>query len=443
MDVLNLGDNTAPLMWQTEQELATATTRLSSGLRINTAADDPSGLAISENLLSLANGFGRGAQNVDDAVNALTVADGALQNVTDILQRIRTLTVEANSDITSTTDRQDIQAEINQAMDEINSIAQNTTFNGRKLLDGSAANPVPAQPVGTVTQVTSPTNPSTGASSDQVANAQQGPQPGPGPLVTNVTVGTAGPAGYAQPPGAMLTVQVMGVDQATGGIIVRTTYYSSDPTFGPAVVQDDEYAPNSGASVQMFTDGTGAFPVSYQIANLTAQDVGASASFIIDSPQPAQTNGSALQVQYGASEGATTTVGINSVSTQALGIAGITVTPPQVTTYFIPFSPAVQENSSQISATYAEYKVDAAIQQVTTQRAALGAQMVSLQDGASNDLVAQNSLTAAESTIRDVDVASEVTQFTKLQITSQFQIQVLRQSDQMATMFYQLLTSNL
>jgi len=430
-------------MWQTEQELATATTRLSSGLRINTAADDPSGLAISENLLSLANGFGRGAQNVDDAVNALTVADGALQNVTDILQRIRTLTVEANSDITSTTDRQDIQAEINQALNEINSIAEKTSFNGRKLLDGSLANPMPPQPP-SVTQLLTPADPSTGASNDQVTNATGSVPPQPGPLISNVSTGISGAPGY-NTPGAMLIISVTGVDAATGGIIVHQELYSPDPNFGPSVITDSEVAPNSGPlnGLQLQNgDGT-QIVANFDLANLTAADVGTSVAYMLTSGQPATTGGAALQVQYGASEGATTTVAVNSVSTNALGISGISVLPPQITALAVGTTPVQQENSSQLSAQYAEYKVDAAIQQVTTQRAALGAQIVSLQDGASNDLVAQNSLTAAESTIRDVNVASEVTQFTKLQITNQFQVQVLRQSDQMATMFYQLLTSNL
>ena len=94
---LNLNRNQAAL--------GTAVTDLSSGLRINTAADDPSGLAIAESLQAQVNGFDQGAQNVQDATNAAQVAEGALQTTTDILQRIRTLAVEGASDITSTDDR--------------------------------------------------------------------------------------------------------------------------------------------------------------------------------------------------------------------------------------------------------------------------------------------------------------------------------------------------
>src|SRR6202165_6034137 len=119
--------------------LGVAVQRLSSGLRINTAADDPSGLAIAESLQSQVNGFDQGARNVQDATNASQVAEGALQTTTDILQRIRTLAVQGASDITSTDDRKNLQAEVQQLLLEVNRISQNTSFNGQSLLDGSHA----------------------------------------------------------------------------------------------------------------------------------------------------------------------------------------------------------------------------------------------------------------------------------------------------------------
>src|SRR6202142_2106165 len=99
-----------------QQALGTAVDRLSSGLRINTAADDPSGLAIAESLQAQVNGFDQGAQNVQDATNAAQVAEGALSTTTDILQRIRTLAVEGASDIVSDNDRGNLQAEVQQLL---------------------------------------------------------------------------------------------------------------------------------------------------------------------------------------------------------------------------------------------------------------------------------------------------------------------------------------
>jgi len=94
---LNLNKNQALLQ--------TAVNRLSSGLRINSAADDPSGLAIATRLNAQSSAFDQASYNVQDANNAVTVADGALQTETNILQRIRNLAVEASSDVTSDNDK--------------------------------------------------------------------------------------------------------------------------------------------------------------------------------------------------------------------------------------------------------------------------------------------------------------------------------------------------
>src|ERR1700694_897658 len=111
-----------------QSALGKAVTSLSSGLRINTAADDPSGLAIAESLQAQVNGFDQGAQNVQDATNAAQVAEGALSTTTDILQRIRTLAVEGASDITSSADRANLQAEVQQLLLEVNRMSPNTNF---------------------------------------------------------------------------------------------------------------------------------------------------------------------------------------------------------------------------------------------------------------------------------------------------------------------------
>ena len=128
-----------------QQSLGTSVRDLSSGLRVNTAADDPSGNAIAASLQTHAQAFNQASQNVTNARNAGAVADGALATVTDILLRIRELAVGAASTVESTSDRVNVQTEINQLLLEINRIAQNTNFNGRALLDGSIAGYQPAQ----------------------------------------------------------------------------------------------------------------------------------------------------------------------------------------------------------------------------------------------------------------------------------------------------------
>src|ERR1700752_1687767 len=92
-----------------QKQLQNVVTQLSSGLRINTAADDPSGLAIATNLQTQVDGFNQAVQNVQNANNAAQVAEGALQTTTDILQRIRSLAVDAASDINSNSDRTNLK----------------------------------------------------------------------------------------------------------------------------------------------------------------------------------------------------------------------------------------------------------------------------------------------------------------------------------------------
>lgn len=128
---LNLNKNQAALQQ--------AVTSLSSGLRINSAADDPSGLAISTNLQTQVDAFNTASQNVQNANNAAQVADGALATETDILQRIRNLAVEASSSIDSSSDTANLQSEVSQLLLEVNRISQSVTFNGQPLLDGSHA----------------------------------------------------------------------------------------------------------------------------------------------------------------------------------------------------------------------------------------------------------------------------------------------------------------
>lgn len=111
--------------------------RLSSGLRINTAADDASGLAISEKLRGQISGMKRASMNAQDGISYLQTAEGAMSSVTSMLQRMRELAVQAGNGIYTTNDREMLQLEVDQLKDEINRISQTSEFNTKKLLDGS------------------------------------------------------------------------------------------------------------------------------------------------------------------------------------------------------------------------------------------------------------------------------------------------------------------
>ena len=114
-------------------------TSLASGKRINSAADDAAGLAISEKLLTQTNGYSVGTNNAADGINLMNVADGALSGMQDSLQRIRELVVQAGNGIYSASDKELIQMEIDGLKQSIQDAAKGTEFNTMKLLDGSMA----------------------------------------------------------------------------------------------------------------------------------------------------------------------------------------------------------------------------------------------------------------------------------------------------------------
>jgi flagellin len=119
----------------TDNELSTATEDLSSGLRINTAADDAAGYTISQNLTGQMNGVGQASQNTQDAVSLVQTADGSLSEVEQMLQQIRTLAVEYNNGTLSSTDQAAIVTEVNQLTSEIERIGTTAQFNGIYLLN--------------------------------------------------------------------------------------------------------------------------------------------------------------------------------------------------------------------------------------------------------------------------------------------------------------------
>ncbi|MDF2178316.1 flagellin [Aliiglaciecola sp. CAU 1673] len=121
------------------QMLDTAFKRLSSGLRINSAADDAAGLQISDRLTSQINGLNQGNRNANDGISLAQTAEGAMDEITNSLQRIRTLAAQAANGSNTDKDRQAIAQEIDQLWTEIDRIANDTTFGGQKLLDGTYA----------------------------------------------------------------------------------------------------------------------------------------------------------------------------------------------------------------------------------------------------------------------------------------------------------------
>nr|WP_321242363.1 flagellin [uncultured Tolumonas sp.] len=124
-------------MSNASKSLDTSYTRLASGLRINSAKDDAAGLQISNRLTSQVNGLDQGNRNANDGISMAQTAEGAMDEVTTMLQRMRTLSQQSANSSNNTDDRTAIQAEVNQLSSEIDRISSDTTFGGKKILDGS------------------------------------------------------------------------------------------------------------------------------------------------------------------------------------------------------------------------------------------------------------------------------------------------------------------
>jgi flagellin len=131
--------NAHRLLSNTKAQLSKSMERLSSGLRINRAADDAAGLAVSEGMRSQIRGMNVASRNAQDGVSMVQVADGALSNVGDMLQRVRDLAVQASNGTLTDQQRGNLDTEVQQVLTEIGKTGTDTEFNGLKILAGSVA----------------------------------------------------------------------------------------------------------------------------------------------------------------------------------------------------------------------------------------------------------------------------------------------------------------
>jgi flagellin len=398
----NLLANTALLNLNKNQAtLGKLVNQLSSGLRVNTAADDPSGLAIAVNLQNQAAGFDTANLNVQDATNAANVADGALSTITTILQRIRGLAIEAANTITSPTDRAALQDEVTQLLQEVNGISTSTNFNGQALLNGSHAGFQPATSAAAV--ITS--NAQIGANNTYLSSSQ---------LVTSVSISATNAAivdGTVQ-------LQVAQLNATQQGIVVSfyttaTSSYSQLSTIYTLNV--------AGSTASFVIDGV---TISYNSFAGTV-DVGETAFVKITQYISVNSNptGPAFQFQGGANEGDTIQVGLVSVSTSQLRISNVNV----ATTQYVNGSPSTA--GAVLGAQDAIGQIDQAITQVNGARAALGAVISRLQNAANNNNIASVNLTASASAITDLNVGAATAEYNKEQILVQIGTTVLAQSN--------------
>ncbi|MFN8051666.1 MAG: flagellin [Acidimicrobiales bacterium] len=373
----------------TNTEMGKSLEKLSSGFRINRAADDASGLVISQGLRAQVSGLQQATRNAQDGISVVQTAEGALNEIHSMLNRMRDLSVQAaNTGTNDSNARTAANAEVTQLSAEIDRISSSTKFGQQALLDGTfgvtAATKTGFNATGTVTLAGSPTF---------TINVN-----GVGAKTVTLTAGT-----YT---GAQLASHMQNA--------IRTAL-TSGGTYTQAqanAVTVDSTTVGAGfslslkaqlANTQTFTlaDGTNT-PLA--TLNMTGAITAAS--------------GTGGTFQVGANSGDTIAVALASVSTTGLGVNGLDL---------------VNNASGAITA------LDSAISSVSTTRGNLGAIQNRFESTINNLQVTTENLSASESRIRDTDMASEMTQFTRHQVLLQAGTAMLAQANQLPQTVLRLL----
>ena len=392
-----------------DRSMSVAMERLSTGLRINSASDDAAGLAIATKMTSQIRGLDAAARNANDAISMIQVADGAASEITDMLQRMRELTVQSSNGVNSTADKANLDQEFVQLAQAIDKIAETTEFNGRKILNGNADGAGDS----TVTfQV--------GANSG--ANEQLDVNFADFNLAAGTTAGTQGIDTLAITTASVTAGSVLVLTDAEGDTITVTdaNIATAQASLAGSVgtnLQDADYnvlaqAINTAIGNNTnFAKMTAANPLDNTIT--FTQDVAGSGS-ILAANQVVAGVGSALN----SGSVSSTTVG------SATGGAGN----PMAADISAFSSTGIDESN------YADTldKLDAALVGVASQRATFGAAINTLEHTVDNLVTTSANQSAARSQIQDADYAAETTALARTQIISQASTAMLSQANQAA-----------
>jgi flagellin len=439
----------------TDQSLSKTIERLSSGFRINSASDDPAGLVISEKLRAQVSGLEQAIRNASDAVNMVKTAEAALNEVSRLLRSMRDLAVHAaNAGANDQASVQADQAQIANAIASLNKIAAETMFGQKKLLDGSAG--IKANVIGDkvisadfshlsqVSDGAQVTVQVTSAATKAVLYSQDfGSE--------DATIGKAGTfyingvaISYStNDTVAALRTAINAVSSETGVVAVQTTAgiidfmtrnYGHEASIAitnggdildgvisaAAIGQDAAARVRIGGvdvSDALWTSGNGLILKDSLGNQIVLTEAGGTATGNLGAQF--QLDVGTLVFQVGAYAGQTRELNIPSVYAQDLGTDAV-----------------AGENVSTINLLTAEGAqnailiLDAAIRQISSVRAALGATQKNVFESGINSLtIAKENIAASESTIRDADMASEVMELTKAQILEQAGVAMLAQAN--------------
>ena len=365
--------------------------KLSSGLRINRAGDDAAGLAISEKMRGQIRGLTQSSRNAADGISMIQTAEGALNETTNILQRMRELAVQAGNDTNTTSDRAEIQKEIDALTEEVDRIANNTEFNTQKLLNGNKSGKV-----GDIikTKIEEKQGKFTFELNDDIDGN------------TKLTIDGK-------------TVQFDGASSASAQEIQKKLEASfKDYTFNVTdkknfVVTQKVAENKEEMKISVDIGGTVKDP---KVSTVTQKGI---------TGRDEQISEGKVSIQVGANANQSMSIEIGDMRAEALGIRN--------------------EKGETLSVETAEKaneaitKFDKALNAVSSQRANLGAVQNRLEYTISNlDNTAEN-LTSAESTLRDVDMAKEMMEYSKNNILNQAAQAMISQANQQPQNVLQLL----
>ncbi|MBK6599805.1 MAG: flagellin [Proteobacteria bacterium] len=350
-------------------QLSTALQRLSSGLRINSAKDDAAGLAISERFTTQIRGLNQAVRNANDGISLAQTAEGALNEVSNNLQRIREIGVQSANATNSASDREALQLEVSQLLQEIDRVANQTSFNGVKVLDGSFTSAV--FQVGANANETISVSGLVDANIAALSNVTAAT--GQSSAVTGITALGAVGAG---------ALVINGVDVgATLGAVG-----SAQQRIGQTVDAINNYSSSTGVNAALDSATNRIVLTSGADIVVTGTDTGTATGF-----NAAGTDGDATAV---------TTSGLTATSV-----------------------------ASFAGATLAIQQMDSALQQVNTARATLGAIQNRFSSVVANLTTGAENVAAARSRILDADFASETAALTKAQILQQAGTAILSQAN--------------
>lgn len=404
--------------------VASSTEKLSSGFRINRAGDDAAGLAISEKMRAQIRGLEMASKNSQDAISLVQTAEGALQEVHSMLQRMSELATQSATGTNEEVDREAISAEFEALKQEINDISTQTNFNNMKLLDGSFGKSKLAVDAASTLKVGSSISIATTPAAVYSVFGNTGMTAG------NVGTFTIDFGAYDPSTGfddgvavaAATHLQVSFVDSLTGN--TTNTVIAIDDALQGDIANGTSFTLNLGAaglgtySISAAQVPGETFPATPALAKqdfLSALD----GKTVVTAASGTFTDGS-VKIQVGAGAEDQLSIAIGKMDSASLGLTDASI-------------------SLQADAGRAITLTRAAINTVSSQRASLGAMQNRLQHKINNLDTSAENLQAAESRIRDLDMAKEMTAFTKNNILVQASTAMLAQANAAPQAVLQLL----